>query len=61
MERSEGIDPRTWFGSIDIKPADMRFIAPMIGKDIAIVVYPNILYLCTKEGEYKISQNDNID
>jgi hypothetical protein len=59
IERSGGMDPTTWFGSIDIKPADMRFIAPMIRKDIAIVERKgnqSILHLCTKEGEYMSSQ-----
>jgi hypothetical protein len=58
------MDPTTWFGSIDIEPEDMRFIAPVIRKDIAIVVKKDnqsILYLCTKEGECVNSQDDGFD
>jgi hypothetical protein len=54
VELSGGMNPIAWSGSIQIEPSDMRFIAPTIGKDIAIISArgeSSTCYLCTKEGK----------
>jgi hypothetical protein len=55
MDLSGSADSATWFGAAGVEPSDMRFIAPTLGKDIAIITKikgETIYYLCTKEGKF---------